>query len=117
MAYPQNLFGGTIVNGSIFPASINATQAGVNLVVPTTPGKRIVVLKYKYICARAGPVLATWQSSGGTILDGPCDIAATGGAQEPFTVCGHFSTLPGEDLVLFLDSAIQVGGNLLYTLL
>jgi hypothetical protein len=115
--YPYNLFGGTMVNGSIYPAAINASSSGANTVVAAFTGKRIVVLKYKYIAARSAPVLATWQSSGGTVLDGPCDLSASGGAQEPFTVCGHFCTLPGEALVLYLGTAIQVGGNLLYTLL
>ncbi len=114
-SFPFNLFGGSVVNGSIYPASINASSAGANTVVAAIPNKRIVVLKYKRIAA--GAVTVTWESSGGTVLDGPCALAANGGEAEAFCVSGHFSTLPGEALVLYLGGSVQVGGNLLYTLL
>ena len=114
-AFPFNLFGGSVVNGNIYPASINATSAGANTVVAAVPGKRIVVLKYKRIAAAA--VTVTWESSGGAVLDGPCALAANGGEVEPFCVSGHFSTLQSEGLVLYLSGSVQVGGNLLYTLL
>ena len=113
--YPVNLFGGTVPNGPIYPAAINVSSSGANTVIAAVSGKRIIVLKYKRIAA--AKVTATWESGGGTVLDGPCSLAANGGEVEPFCISGHFATLSGEALVLFLGDAVQVGGNLLYTLL
>lgn len=101
--------------GPTYPVAINASSSGSNIVVAGVTGKRIVVLKYKRIASAA--VTATWQSSGGVVLDGPCALPANGGEVETTVAPGHFSTYPGESLVLFLNSAVQVGGNLHYTLI
>lgn len=103
----------------ILGVAINASSNGNNTVVAAVSGKRILVIGYKYIATSA--VTATWESSGGTVLDGPCALAANGGAQEPNpspnddgTFIGLFATLPGEGLVLNLGSGVQVGGNVRY---
>lgn len=102
-------------NAPIFRAPINASSSGNNTIVAAVTGKTIVVLKYKYIAS--GAVIATWESSGGTILDGPCSLAANGGAQEPHNDHGHFAAVYGEALVLNLSAAVQVGGSLVYCLI
>ena len=111
----QNLFGSPMVGGQIQSISLNASSVGANTVVAAVPNQRIVVLKYKRISSAS--VAVTWESDGGTVLDGPCTLAANGGEAEAFCASGHFSTLKGEGLILVLGGAAQVGGNLLYVVL
>jgi hypothetical protein len=59
----------------------------------------------------------TWESSGGTVLDGPCSFGANGGAAPPYCEHGHFRTRKSEGLVLNLSGAVQVGGHILYGLI
>lgn len=96
----------------VYEVAINASSSGNNVVVAGVAGKRIVPIYIKVIAS--GAVTASWQSSGGTVLDGPCSLAANGGYVEPYTPTGHFSTLSGEDLDLNLGSSVQVGGNIKY---
>lgn len=99
----------------IFHASINASSSGDNTIVAAREGKRVVVLLYVIICSDAVDI--TWESSGGTVLDGPCSFASNGGAAPPYCEHGHFKTAKGEGLVLNLSSAVQVGGHILYGLI
>jgi len=93
-------------------AAVNASSAGANVLVAAVPGRALLVAKYKLIAA--GAVSVTFESSGGTVLDGPCALAQNGGVMAPFDVNGYFQTLPGEALVLYLSGAVQVGGSLTY---
>lgn len=95
-------------------APINIASSGNNTIVSAVTGKKIIVFTYVTVCA--GAVSVRWQSSGGTILDGPCAFAANGGAAPPMAECGHFETLAGEGLVINLGGAIQVGGHVVYGL-
>ena len=97
-------------------ASINASSSGNNVVVARVPGYKIRVLQYKIICA--GQVTVTWESSGGTILDGPCTFSANSGERAGCAEMGQFQDAPAnEDLVINLSAAVQVGGSLKYALL
>jgi hypothetical protein len=96
----------------VISVAINASSSGNNTIVASVAGRRIVVTKYKIVAA--GAVTVTFESSGGTVLDGPCAYAANGGVCEPDSENGHFSTLPGEALVLNLSGAVQVGGHVKY---
>jgi hypothetical protein len=96
-------------------SAINVSSAGLNTIVPATPGYSIVVYQYKLVCAAA--VSVTWESSGGTVLDGPCAFAANGGVSEPANELGHFATAKGEGLSIFLGGAAQVGGHVVWGLL
>lgn len=91
---------------------INAALNGVNTVVPAVVGSKIRVLQYVLLAASA--VTATWESSGGTVL-GLLPITGNGLAP-PFNPVGHFETLVGEGLVLYLSGAIQCGGHVQYVL-
>jgi hypothetical protein len=93
-------------------ATVNASSNGANTVIAAAPGKVIRVLSYVLVCA--GAVSCTWESDGGTILAGPMPFAANGGAAPPKDQDGHFDTLSGEGLVLFLSSGVQVGGHVKY---
>lgn len=95
--------------------AVNASSAGSNTIVAAVPLKRIVVLELKIVCA--GAVACTWESSGGTILDGPCSFAAGSGEYEAPAANGHFETEIGEALVLYLSDAVQVGGHVRYGLI
>lgn len=98
----------------ILSAPINISSSGNNTIVSAVAGKKIIVLGYVTVCA--GAVSVRWQSSGGTILDGPCAFAANGGAAPPMAECGHFETVAGEGLVINLGGAVQVGGHVVYGL-
>lgn len=100
---------------SIQRSAINVSSSGLNLIVPATPGYSIVVFQYKLVCA--GAVSVTWESSGGTVLDGPCAFAANGGVSEPKNEMGHFATVKGEGLSIFLSGATQVGGHVVWGLI
>lgn len=98
-----------------FRTAINASNSGLTQIVPATAGYQIVVIQYKLVCSAA--VAVTWESSGGTVLDGPCSFAANGGVSEPPNDYGHFASVRGEGLSLFLSTATQVGGHIVWGLL
>lgn len=93
-------------------ATVNASSNGANTIVAAVPGKVIRVLNYVLVCA--GAVSVTWESELGTILGGPMPFAANGGAAPPRDDDGHFDTVAGEGLVLFLSGGVQVGGHVKY---
>lgn len=95
-------------------AAINASSSGANTIVSAVAGKQILVLQYVVVVD--GAVTITWESSGGTVHGGPMSFAANGGAAPPFNPVGHFQTIAGEGLVLFLSGAVQVGGHVQYVL-
>lgn len=97
---------------NVFRSAINVSAAGLTTIVPGTAGYSIVVYQYKIVCANG--VSVTWESSGGTVLDGPCAFAQNGGVSEPLNLSGHFASLRGEGLALFLSGAVQVGGHLVW---
>jgi hypothetical protein len=110
--FAASYFGST---QQIRQAAINASTSGDNTIVAAVPGKQILVLLYKIVCSDA--VTVTWESGGGTVLDGPCTFAASGGESSSFCEHGHFRSSKGESLVLNLSGAVQVGGHLLYGLI
>jgi hypothetical protein len=99
-------------------ATINASSAGANTIVAGVaaangaPAKLIRVLSY--VLVAAGAVTTTWESSGGTVIGGPMAFPANGGVATPFNPLGHFDSIAGEGLVLFLGGAVQVGGHVTY---
>lgn len=99
-------------NGPVFQVALNASASGNNTVVAAQAGKKIVLLCADAVLAAANTL--TWQSSGGTVLDGPKSFAINGGQIFPMTELGHFATLAGEGLVLNLTGANQVGGHVVY---
>lgn len=96
----------------VYRAAINASSNGANHVVAGIPNRKLIVMQYKRIASDT--VTATWESSGGSTLDGPCALAANGGESVPYSEIGHFETVAGEGLDLFLGSGVQVGGSLSY---
>lgn len=100
-------------SGLVGSAAINASSSGNNVVVAAADADaRIVVLGYSLVCAQA--VVASWESESGLVIGGPCSFGANGGISVEEAEHGHFATEPGEDLVLDLSGAVQVGGHLVY---
>ena len=93
-------------------AAINASAPGANTIVAAASNMIIRVLQYIIVCS--GAVAVTWESSSGIVIGGPMSFAANGGCAPPFNPTGHFATVKGEGLVLFLGGGIQVGGHLTY---
>lgn len=106
------------------PVVVNVNVAGDLVLVPGKPQTRVRVIGLLLTSPAAGPVLnLTFKSKAGlsgaaTLLTGPL-VSSTrlfmpfgpllaGGWQ------GWFETLDGEDLVLNLDAAVQVGGFVHY---
>lgn len=96
-------------------AAINASISGPNTIVAHTSLKSILVMSYVLVVA--GDVTVTWESSGGTVHGGPQAFVSNGGIAVPFSQVGHFECVSGEDLVLFLSDAVQVGGHVQYVLI
>jgi hypothetical protein len=96
-------------------AAINASASGANTVVAGVPGMVIIALQFLVISTTQFNV--TWQASGGTLLTGPLPVAANGGACAPYSPVGWLETPIGEGLSLFLGSANQVGGEVVYVVL
>jgi hypothetical protein len=100
---------------SVISDNINAVASGDNIIVAGTPNRRILV--FLYLLVANAPVTVDFASEDGTILSGPYGINLNGGNIGPFAQYGHFLTNPGEDLILNLSSAVQVGGHILYGLI
>lgn len=97
--------------GDIHGAPIDVSDAGDAVVVAGVPGKRIRVVNFlatgtNTVKIYSGP------SATGTALTGPMDLPIGGTANQT----SHFWTGYGEDLVLNLGLASQVGGYLTYVL-
>lgn len=96
-------------------AKVAASLSGDNSVVTGTIGKRIWVLSYVVVAGAA--VSAKWKSGAGTDLSGAMPLAANGGISAPPIAPAqgsYFVTALGEDLVLNLSAAINVGGHMSY---
>jgi len=104
---PSVAFFGTA--NTLLTVDINASSNGNNTIVAAVPGKKIAFLYGDLVCA--GAVTVTWESGGGSILDGPKAFSANGGQIYPEVAHWHFLTLPGEALVLNLSGPVQVGGH------
>ena len=100
--------------GPVSEVALNVSSSGNNTVVAAVAGKQIVLLAGDLVCA--GAVTITWESGGGSILDGPKAFAANGGQLYPFDENGHFASVSGESLLLNLNGAVQVGGRVKYAL-
>lgn len=104
----------------VLKVAVNASSNGGNTIVSGVPAangvpaKIIRVLSYLLVCA--GAVSVTWESQNGTVLAGPMSFSANGGAAPPYNPLGHFDTVAGEGLVLFLSSGVQVGGHVTYVI-
>jgi hypothetical protein len=96
-------------------AAISASSNGANTIVAAKTGYIIQVLQY--VLAAAGTVTGTWESSGGALLSGAMPFVANGSLAPPFNPVGHFQTVKGEGLVLFLSSGVLVTGHLIYILI
>lgn len=94
-------------------AVINASANGDNTVVAAVAGKKLVVLEYGYVTG--GTVQVKWRSAtAGTDLSGAKPFAANGGEVRPYSPVGWVETVAGQALVLNLNAAVQVGGELSY---
>ncbi len=111
---PTPQFSPGVLAARSFFVSINVSAGGNNTIVAAVPGKNIIVLLYVVVCAAT--VALTWESSGGLILDGPCNFLDHSGISVPMSTNGHFQTVKGEGLILNLSSPVQVGGHLVYAL-
>lgn len=103
-------------NGAIYPvqyAAINASSANSNTVV-SDPGAGLAILGLMYDLVANNNVTITLESSDGTVHDGPISVAANGGKSVGFSDKGHWKTVSGKGVVLFLGGAVQVGGHLAY---
>jgi hypothetical protein len=103
-------------NGSSQPKDsvISVSTNGANQVLAATSGKTVRVLSYVIVATTA--VAVTWESSGGTVKSGAMPLGANGIISADFTPVGHFDTVQGEGLTLFLSSGVQVSGHLKYVL-
>ncbi len=103
---------------TVLKVAVNASSNGLNAIVSGVPAangvppKIVRVLSYVLVCKTAVDV--SWESELGTVLAGPMPFGANGGAAPPYNPLGHFDTLPGEGLSLFLSSGVQVGGHVTY---
>ena len=92
-------------------AVINTSALGDTTLVSGIPGKRIMVVAYTFTAA--GAVNVKFKSGAATDISGPLNMAAAGdGGSPPYNPDGHFITSAGEDLVVNLSAAVQVGGHL-----
>lgn len=112
MGTPAHTFFGTV--SDMQHAAVNVSSSGNTTIVAAVAGKSIMVMQYDLVAA--GDVAVTFQSSGGTVVNGPRAFAANGGISSPYAPHGHFKTAKGEGLVLNLGGAVQVGGSILYGL-
>lgn len=96
-------------------AAVNVSSSGNNTIVAGISGVSIVVLQYWLVAA--GAVSVTWQTSGGTVKDGPMPFAANGGYAPSFNAKGYYALPLGEGLVLNLSAAVQVGGFVRYLIM
>lgn len=98
-------------------ATISASAAGVNVVVPGVGGKRILVLQG--IISASDAVTVKFQQQMNNVqsdLDGGASVGKQGGYVLPYSPAGWLQTDIGNDLVLNLSDAVAVGGALVYTL-
>lgn len=98
---------------SVQYASINASSANNNTIV-SDPGAGLAILGLMYDLVAANNVTITVESSDGTVHDGPLSVSANGGKTVPFCPNGHWKTVSGKGVVLFLSGNVQVGGHLAY---
>lgn len=112
MAAPGQVLG----SPPILHAPIDHGSNGSNVIVAAVGGKRIRVVAFQFITDAA--VTVTWKSgtSGGTVISGLQHHIANGGMAPGGMAAPLFSTLVGEQLNLFLGSAVHVGGSLSYFL-
>jgi hypothetical protein len=107
-------------SGQVQTVTLNASAAGSNVIVTGVPAAlgvpARIIRVLAYVLVAAGPVAVTWESSGGLVLGGPMAFPGPVSMPVPFNPLGQFSTLPGESLVLFLDSACQVGGHVTFVI-
>lgn len=103
-------------------AVINATSAGANIVVPAVPNKKIRVLAFTTLTD--ANVTLTWYSNA-TPITGPMPVLASGGMATSIGqlgtggqgVFGLMETEAGQDLILNLGTACNVGGMITYYLI
>ena len=103
-----------LYKGGIKHVAIEASSSGDTTVIAASTGKRFLVLSMSIVGAAA--VGVTWKS-GSTTIGGKQEYPATGGIARNFNPAGWFMTAPGEALVINLDTAVQVGGELTYQIL
>lgn len=95
-------------------ATINENTLNRNVVVTGIANKRIIVTHY--LVMPSNNVTIQWQDGAGANLSGPMALTANNGGEANNTEEGLFECGVGEDLVLDLSNAIQVGGHLNYRL-
>lgn len=100
-----------LYKGGIQHAAIEASSSGDTTVVSAKTGKHIVVLSMSIVGVTA--VGVKWKS-GSTTISGVQEYPDTGGIVRPWNPGGWMQTAAGEALVINLDGAVQVGGELTY---
>ena len=103
------------VDGDEIRYPINASSSGNNTLLAAIPNRRIVIHQICFTCAAAVTII--FADSDGTVLGGPWDFDAKGGAAPPVNYTGMFKLAKGKGFVMNLSSAVQVGGYFTGTLL
>lgn len=98
---------------TVLYADINVSGNGDNTVISGVALKKITVLNGLIIASAAVTVKFTDGAVGASVA-GIMALQANGGFVIPYAPTGNFQTSAGNDLVLNLSGAIQVGGWLSY---
>ena len=105
----------SIIPSDAATAVVDVTTSGDHIIVAGSGSTQIQVINMLVIAADTVTVQWFSDSSSGTELSGPMSLVT---AQGWASALGEYLvTDAGEDLVLNLDSAVQVGGTIAYRLL
>jgi len=99
--------------GQIYRVAVDASSSGNNTLVAAVSGCKIIVLSFLAVAPTA--VTVTFKSAS-TALSGPMPPGANGGFVMPHNPVGWMKGGTNEALILNLDSAVRVGGVLVYQL-
>ncbi len=97
-------------------AAIALTNSGDNTVVSAVAGKKIRVLREKFIADRmmTARYYSHGSASGGAAISGPLICATYGGLVDPLCQLGIRETVASQHLVLNLSASAVVGGDITY---
>jgi hypothetical protein len=97
-------------------AAFSFATSGEHTIVSSVANARIRVLGWNAITKSTNTLTWFSDSSAGTTLAGPYDLAANGGISVGYSPVGWFQTSAGAgvDLVLKSDDASSFGGNVVY---
>lgn len=108
-----NFFLGASASDEIDYAVIATTTSGPQIVVAGIPGKRIMPVFI--VVAPTMATIITWRSNT-TMLGGGLDFDPKGKAFPGFCPVGYFITAVGEDLIMDVSNATNIGGHMTYAI-